>query len=158
MTGIRPARFRDIPEITRLAEQLYRKSVYAGRFEFEPVFLKRIALETIRTQSSEPANGLMLVSDTGDGLDGMFAGYVRRLYECMDAHIASNSIWYVAPKASPLTGIKLIRAFEDWLSKSECKTFLRLHLADAVEDPNRMSKVLSRAGFRAAGLILEKEI
>lgn len=157
MSTIRPARFRDIPEIVSLCEEAYTRSSFSDRFELDPASIKRVLLEAINNQSSRPGAALVLVGEGVNGIESIFAGFVTQLYEAMDAYIASNLIWYAAPDASPKTTVGLLRAFEEWLSRSEYPVLIRVALADAVQDPERMSKILDRMGYRRSGILLEKE-
>lgn len=157
MVKIRAAKFGDIPEIARLAEEARRASTYSDRFGLDEKSLKRVAMECINQHAAKPGGGMILVADNGVCLEGFFVGFVRRLYECLDCHLASNLVWYASPAASPMAGAKMIRVFTAWAFRAEGPVIVRIGLSDAVKQSAAVGKVLERQGFHGAGLIYEKE-
>lgn len=158
MGTIRPARFRDIPRIVELCAGIHGVSSFANRFALDEWALKKALLDAIGSHASKPGSGLVLVSETDGDIDGVFVGFVKQLYSCLDAYIASNVIWYSAPDARPQVAFELLKAFEQWLSRSDHPVIFRMGLSDAIQDPERMSKLLTRKGYRHSGHLFEKEI
>lgn len=155
---IRPAKFADIPEVVRLAHELVEMSRYGDVAVLDVAETKKVAMSCISQQTDTPGSGMTLVSDTGEGLNGMFVGIVRPFYEVCDIYMASNLIWHVSPGADARIAARLLKAFEKWASKADRKVIFRVGLSDAITDPVRAGKILQRCGLRLSGAVYEKEI
>ncbi|UWQ30267.1 hypothetical protein [Leisingera sp. M523] len=159
MVTIRAARFADIPEITRLCRLALEKSHYCPRFGLDKDALKRVALECIGQHSNKPGSGRIVVADNGDQLEALFVGFVRPLYECLSALIASNLIWYAQPGASARSAMGVLDHFTEWADRADYPVLHRYGVSDAITNHNAVGALLTRnRGFRLAGGFYEKGI
>jgi len=152
---IRPARFSDIPQLLHLAQTTLGRSRYDAQVD-APVF-KALALEWINQQQDKPGQGMAFVSDNGTSIDGVFAGVVRPLYECINVFTAANLLWCVADGAKGNTAVKLLKAFEAWANRADGKVLHRYAVSDAIMNPEQFVPLFERMGYRKSALIFEKE-
>lgn len=156
---IRSAKFADIPEITRLCGLALDQSHYRTRFGMDEAALKRVTLECIGQHSDKPGSGLIAVADNGEQLEALFVGFVRPLYECLSALIASNMIWFAQPGASARSAMGVLDHFIEWADRSDHPVIHRYGVSDAIINHNAVGALLVRnRGFRLAGGIYEKGI
>lgn len=154
---IRAARFSDIPEITRLCGLALEQSHYSPRLGLDKSALKRVALECIAQHSDKPGSGRVVVADNGDHLEAIFAGFVRPLYECLSALIASNLIWYAQPGASARSAMGVLDHFTKWADRADYPVLHRYGVSDAIVNHNAVGALLIRKrGFQLAGSFYEK--
>jgi hypothetical protein len=154
---IRPAKFSDLNELMRLAEEARKRSCYADIADLDHATFKATALECIAAQTNEPGGAMCLVADNGVHLVGMFVGVVRRLYESMNAWMAHNLIWYVSEGVNIKVGRRMLKLFEKWVDRAKGPVIIRIGLVDYIDDPKRVGNLLTRSGYRCSGLIFEKE-
>ena len=157
VTEIRAALFADIPEITRLCASALEQSHYAGQFGMDVGALKRVAMECIGQHSEKPGSGRIVVADNGEGLEAIFVGFVRPLYECLSGLIASNILWYAEPGASARSAMGVLDHFIEWADRADHPVLHRYVISDAIINHNAAGALLVRnRGFRVAGGIYEK--
>jgi hypothetical protein len=94
MVTVRAAKFADVLEIVGLCEEDRKASSYADQFQSDTPTLKRLAMQYISGHAAKPGVGLIVVADNGVCLEGLFVGFMRPLYECMNAYRVTNLIWY----------------------------------------------------------------
>ena len=159
MVTIREARFADIPEIIRLCGLALKESRYSPRFGMDKAALKRVALECIAQHSDKPGAGRVVVADNGEQLEAIFVGFVRPLYECLSALIASNLIWYAQPGCSARSAMGVLDHFTEWADRADYPVLHRYGVSDAITNHNAVGALLVRnRGFRLAGGFYEKGI
>lgn len=157
---IRPAKFADIQEITRLSASALSSSRYANIATIQPQQIKQAAVRWIGLQGEADRlpRGMVVVCDNGICLEGMLVGVLTPLYDGLDIAVATDLIWYAQPGAHPASGPRMMRAFHKWAAKFPGHIILRHGVTDAIKDPEVTGKMLERSGFRRAGIIYEKEI
>lgn len=158
MVEIRQARFVDIPEMLRLANEARLVSRFSELCDIDIEAFKAVALEVIGQQADKPGCGVVYVADNGDGLEGMIVGMVRRLYECLTIYVASDLIWYTDDRADTSTALRLARHFHEWASQVDGSIIIRHGITDSIIKPERVAKAFEGMGFRQSGVFYDKEI
>lgn len=106
---IRAATFEDIPRLIELGVRFMRESRYGGHLTINPTAMGELAGMLIAAP-----NGLVLVSEDGDGVTGMI-GVIATVHPHSGDQVMSELFWYVLPRARKSgTGVDLLVAAEQW--------------------------------------------
>ena len=154
---IRPAKFVDIPKIVELLGTATSESKYATTAPLNREQAKRVLVECIGVQADKPGSAMCFIAERDGELIGIFLGVVRMLYECLDALMISNLVWYVTKDAGGRAALRLFDAFNEWADQAPGHKIYRYGLTDAFKEPELMAKLMARRGYRQSGVLMEKE-
>lgn len=154
---VRPARFGDIPILTELLEQAYRRSKYRDRTPVSIKEAKALLVQAIQRHGLAAAGGAcVFVSEHDGAVDGFISGLLDRVYHIGEKLSATDFFFYVAPDGSPASAGGLIDAFVDWALGIEAVIEIRLGATDIIQDYERTAALYRRKGFIQTGVIYER--
>lgn len=157
-TIYRPS-FTDIPEIMALMKRAHKRSRYADRCGVDVRQGKAVLLNAMFTDMEKDDSTAVLVAKNAEGrICGVLAGARRPLYEALTLYMAMDVIFVVDEDAPARAAGALLDAFHDWATRPGGTVILRHGVNDAISDPDRVSALFQRRGFRRAGYIFEKEV
>lgn len=155
----RAAKFGDIPRLTELLEQAYRRSKYRDRTTVSVKEIKSLMMQAIQRHGLAQAGGAcVFVSEHHDAVDGFIAGLLERIYHVGDRLSATDFFFYVDPDGSPASASGLIDAFIDWALGIEGVIEIRLGATDIIQDYQRTAALYRRKGFVQTGVIYERRL
>lgn len=156
---VRRAKLSDIFPIIELGKQAHAESAYSEICDVDEHAAGHFLGQVIAVDQ-EPRIGAIaaFVAEGKDGLDGVIVGTIQPLYQVLTAAILTNTMWYCRPGASPKAAIALLEALHEWAADYSDGPLLRRHfVTEAIIDPDRSAKLLTRRGYRLIGHIYEKE-
>ena len=155
----RPAKFGDIPRLTELMEQAYRRSKYRDRTPVNVKEIKALMMHAIQRHGlAQDGGACVFVSEHQGAVDGFIAGLLERVYHVGDKLSAADVFFYVAPDGSPGSADGLIDAYVDWAIGIEAVIEIRLGATDIIQDYQRTAALYRRKGFIQTGVIYERRL
>lgn len=154
---IRRAKFSDLKQIIPLAIEAHSISRFA-EVPMDYEMAERVCRQALMSSEVPQIGGTFcFVAEGEDGICGMMFGQMSRLYECLDAAIAHDLLFYVDRSAPPRAAEGLLNAFEEWAFSLDGRVMVRISVMDAIVRADLSALWMSRRGYRLSGYVFEKE-
>jgi hypothetical protein len=151
---IRQAKCGDIPALTELMLDMYRRSQYVEYDEPDIKETKSILLQAITRHGLKAAGGTCVFVIEEDGtLTGFIIGVLERFYHIGKKLSATDLFYYAIDGADPREAIRLFDAYLEWARKIPNVIRIRNGATDAIGDYGKVEKLYQRRGLTQEGVI-----
>ncbi len=155
MTIVRPGEFKDLLKLKKLATEMYERSVYADRCTVDLHEFRSICFHAL---SNHGRTTCLFVAEEKGEVVGFIVGTLDRVFHIAKEFLATDIFFFVGEEASARSASKLLDAFTKWGESSEGVIEVYVGVSGAIGNPERISKMYERKGYRRDGLMLVKEV
>lgn len=158
---IRDARAVDIPAIINFLEDRHALTHYAKdrTASIDVVHTKKLLLMGIQRHGhkSENATWCQVVDNNGI-ICGLMLATLTRAYAIYNRLMATDLMFITNSMAGPKDAMQLLRNFVMWAERSPACIEVRCGATAIISDPERVGKLLRRAGMKSYGSIWKMDI
>ncbi len=152
---IRPAKFIDMPGMTRLIQRTYERSHYGktGIVRIDPKLLHDLLLACLMRHGGEC---WVAVAENGGVITGMIIGAAQPVYQIGDKLTVQDLFW-VSSDGMSRDAKFLLRSMIEWAFANPQVVEIKCSTNTVIMDDPNAGRILERAGMQLTGNVYRME-